>query len=391
MKDIIYLDYGSATPLDPMVKKAMDEVTPFFANPSAASSVGRAAHGQLEAARREVAMALGAKTGEVIFTSGGTEADNLAILGIARANASGGKHILTTPIEHKAVLEGFTALKREGFEVEMIKVDKTGLVDLADLERKIKADTTLISIGLANSEIGTIQPIGEVAKIVAQIKLQRQKKGSKTPLYLHSDASAAAGQLSLAVSRLGVDALSLNAAKIYGPKGSGALYLRSGVKLAPVMVGGGQENGHRAGTENLAGAVGLAVALKLAERNRVSEVKVLTQLRDDLIKKLLAAYPKAILNGSQKKRLAGNINISFPGVDGEDLVARLDAAGIIVATGAACAAADEEPSYVIRALGRSREFAQGSLRITLGRDTNQAQLDILERVLQDLLGNIRAK
>lgn len=385
MKDIIYLDYGSATPLDPMVKKAMDEVTPFFANPSAASSIGRVAHGQLEAARREVAMVLGAKTSEIIFTSGGTEADNLAILGIARANAGYGRHILTTPIEHKAVLESSGALTGEGFMVEMIKVDKIGLVDLADLERKIKADTTLISIGLANSEIGTIQPIGEVAKIVAQIRLQRQKKGNKTSLYLHSDASAAAGQLSLAVSRLGVDALSLNAAKIYGPKGSGALYLRTGVALEPLIVGGDQESGRRAGTENLVGAVGLAVALAKAEKLRSTETKMLANMRNDLTKQLLELHPKAILNGSKTKRLAGNINISFPGADGEDLVAQLDAAGIVVATGAACVASSDKPNHVMTALGRSQAAAQGSLRITLGRATTQAQLDILVRVLSDLV------
>lgn len=388
MTDKIYLDYASSTPLDPAVKRSMDEAELLFANPSASSSMGRLAKERLETARWDVAKVLGAKRSEIIFISGGTEADNMAIFGIARANAEAGKHIITTQIEHKAVLESVGALAREGFEAEMIKVSASGVIDLADLEHKIRPDTILVSIGLANNEIGTIQPLAEVMGIIKKVRASRKKNGHNVALYLHTDASAAVGQLGLAVSRLGVDAMSLNATKIYGPKGSGALYLRTGTNIKPIIVGGGQEGGRRAGTENLVGAVGLAEALKIAEQVRASETKELVKMRDELIKNILTRHPEAILNGPKKKRLAGNINLSFAGADGEDLVARLDAMGVIVATGAACTAASEEPSYVLRAIGRSKAEAQGSLRISMGRQTTQAQLDILVRVLGDLLGDI---
>lgn len=382
MKNPIYLDYAAATLLDPTVKAAMDEAEMLFANPSSATSLGRAARERLEAARYEVAMVLGAKSGEIIFTSGGTEADNLAIFGLARAHKTHGCHLLTTPIEHSSVLASFARLGDEGFDVEMVKVDQNGVVDLEDLAHKIRPETILLSVAMANSEIGTIQPLGEMGRLIKSARTKRAQQGNQTPIHLHSDAAAAAGNLSLAVARLGVDAMSLNAAKIYGPKGSGALYLRAGVTLEPLIVGGGQEGGRRAGTENLAAAVGLARALQLAESRRAGEVKRLTALRDEFIKKLQHQLPKALINGHKTKRLAGNINFSFPGADGEDLVARLDVAGIIAATGAACAAASEEPSYVIRALGRSREQAQGSLRITLGRETTAEHLD---RLLEELV------
>lgn len=385
MKDIIYLDYAAATPLHPNVKRAMDESEDTFANPSASGSLGLAARAKLEAARREVAMVLGVKTSEIIFTSGGTEADNLAILGIARASKTRGRRLLTLPTEHRSVLAAFEQLGREGFEVDFVDVDKYGVVDLVDLENKVTPQTTLISVAMASSEIGTLQPIKQISHLISEVSEQRRSSKNLCPIYLHSDASAAAGQLSLAVSRLGVDAMSLNAAKIYGPKGSGALYLRQGTNIEPILVGGGQEGGLRAGTENLPGAVGLAVALKIAQRERVSETKLLRELRDSLIKQLKVQYPQAILNGHKTKRLANNINISFPNVDGEDLVARLDAAGIIVATGAACQAASNEPSHVLLAIGRSRAEAQGSLRVTLGRTTTQAYTDILVRKLNDLV------
>lgn len=225
MTDKIYLDYASGAPLDQIVKRSMDEAELLFANPSASSSLGRMAKERLETARWDVAKVLGAKKSEIIFTSGGTEADNMAIIGITRANAEAGKHIITTQIEHKAVLASFGVLAREGFEAELIKVSATGAVDLADLEQMIRPDTILVSIGLANNEIGTIQPLAEVAGIIKKVRASRKKNGHNVPLFLHTDASAAVGQLGLAVSRLGVDAMSLNAAKIYGPKGSGALYL----------------------------------------------------------------------------------------------------------------------------------------------------------------------
>lgn len=385
MKDIIYLDYAAATPLDPKIKQAMDEASNLFANPSASYSLGREARDQLESARHEVAKTLGAKRTEVYFTSGGTESDNLAILGLAWAHKSSGQHLLTIPTEHRSVLACFEQLEHEGFLVEFVKIDQAGVIDLADLQDKIRSDTTLVSVAMASSEIGSIQRAAEIGRIIASARRERQKVGSTTPIHFHSDGSAAAGVLSLAVARLGVDALSLNAAKIYGPKGSGALYLRTGVVLEPLIFGGEQERGLRAGTENLAGAVGLAMALEEAEKLRSSETKRQLELRNYLLSNIYQKFPKAILNGHKTKRLAGNINISFPGADGEDLVERLDAAGIIVATGAACAATSDEPSHVLRAIGRSRAEAQGSLRISLGRMTTTDQLDALVRSLSDLI------
>lgn len=385
MKDIIYLDHAAATPLDPTVKEAMDEVAEIFANPSSSTSLGQVAHERLEAARKQVAMTLGARSGEIIFTSGGTESDNLAIFAIARANKSAGQHLLTIPTEHKSVLACFEQLKKEGFEVEYVKVDKTGLIDLADLKRKITPQTTLISVAMANSEIGTLQPVAEISRVVAETRKERKLAKNATPLYFHTDAGAAAGQLSLAVSRLGVDAMSLNAAKIYGPKGSGVLYLRTGVRPEPQIVGGGQEGGRRAGTENLSAAVGLAAALSAAEVVRSTEVKRLLELRDYLITGLQKKFPKIIINGHRTKRLASNINFSLPGADGEDLVARLDAAGIIVATGAACTASSDAPSLVLTAIGRSEEEAHGSLRITLGRSTSLEHIKRFLKVLSEIL------
>lgn len=385
MKEEIYLDYAAATPLDSDVKKAMDEAQKFFANPSSQYKSALVARNKLLEAKKRVGMVLGTKSEEIVLTSGGTEADNLAIFGIARANQKFGKHLLTTATEHKAVLACFDQLKKEGFDTGFVRVDKNGLVDLADLRKRVTDQTTLVSIAYASSEIGTIQPLAHIKQCLRDIRAVRQKRAVKTPLYFHSDGSAAGGLLPLAVNRLGVDVMSLNAAKIYGPRGSGALYVKRGTVVEPIIFGGGQEQGLRAGTEDLVGAVGLAAALVKAEATRQAEVNRLTSLRDYLYTSIKKIDPAVILNGHLKKRLANNLNVSFMGRDGEDLVAQLDARGIAVATGAACSAADEEPSQALLAIGRDRTQAQGSLRITLGKSTTKAEIDQFIRVLAKIL------
>lgn len=371
---IIYLDYAAATPLDPAVKAAMDDAERLFANPSARYAAARTASDELTRARARVAKQLGCTAAEIVFTSGGTEADNLAIFGLAEANAEHGRHIISVQTEHKAVLEPLATLQSQGWEVDFAPVDSTGRLQLDKLQKLIRDDTILIAISLASSETGTLQPVREVAKIVAQTRTERQRRGVATPLYLHSDGSAAAGQLNLQISRVGVDTLSLNAAKIYGPKGSGALYIRRGTSIAPQIVGGGQENGLRAGTENVAGAVGLATALELANQRRMAESERLKNLRDQLQAGIIQLYPTARINGSLKYRLPNILNVSLPGLDGEDVVAYFDAAGIAVATGAACTAGSGEPNRALLAMGLPPELAQSSLRLSLGRATTDADI-----------------
>lgn len=385
---MIYLDYAAATPLDPTVKKAMAVAEQLFANPSASYKAAREARAKLLEAKKQIGMVLGCKADEIVLTSGATEADNLAIFGLTRANRQFGKYIIALPTEHTAVVACLDQLEKEGFKVLYCPVDEAGLIKIDEFKRLINDKTILAVLNYASSEIGTIQPIGEIAKLVKQTRLLRKQKNNPTPLYFHSDASAAAGLLGLAVNRLGVDTMTINAAKIYGPKGSGALYVKNGTKIQPIIFGGGQEQDLRSGTENLAAAVGLAKALQIAEDKRCREVDRLTNLRDYAIKKIFEIYPKAILNGHPKKRLASNINVSFAGVNGEDLVAYFDAASIAVATGAACSESDERPSHVVLALGRSQMQAQGSLRVSLGRATTRSDIDAFLAALKQILANL---
>ncbi len=386
MKEI-YLDYAATTPLDARVKRAMEPYWSMeFGNPSSLHRRGVAAKKVLENSRKSVAGILHCKPAEVIFTGGGTEAINLGIIGVARANTQFEKHIITTRIEHHAVLHSVDVLRRESFDVTTVGISETGVVDPKEIEHAIRSDTILVSVMYANNEIGTIQPIAEIGKIIREARRKRNTEKNKTPIYFFTDACQAAGALDLNIEQLGVDMLAINGSKIYGPKGVGCLYARKEIKLEPIIVGGGQEKGLRSGTENIPAIVGFAKALEISHAIREKENARLTKLRDWLIREIMAAIPEAVLNGHATLRLPNNINISIPGIEGEAAVIYLDARGIFCSTGSACSSVSLEPSHVILELGRSHDLAQGSLRFTLGRKTTKKDL---EYALKALVGVVK--
>jgi len=364
----IYLDYAAATPLDPQVLAAM---RPFFANefynPSAIYLAGRRVRGHLEAARRLAAGTIGAKPGEIIFTAGATEANNLAIQGTMKHFP--GAEVLVSAIEHESVLEPAGL-----FKARRIPVDRQGTVDLAKLEEMISDQTALVSVMLVNNELGTIQPLADIAKILNKLSILRKSKNSQLPLYLHSDAAQAANYLDLHVSRLGVDMMSLNGGKIYGPKQSGGLYVKAGVRLQPLIVGGGQEMGLRSGTENVAAAAGFSHALAAAQLRRHAESQRIRGLRQRFEDGLSRLIPQAIVNGS-KKKAPHLLNVTFPGYDNERLMMQLDEAGVMCAVGSACSAARQEASHVLSAIGLSPAAARATLRFSLGRQTTESDIE----------------
>lgn len=362
MKKSIYLDYASATPLAPEVLNSM---RPYFTedyfNPSAIYSSAVKVKKDLDLARSQVAFWLGASPSEVIFTAGGTEANNLAIQGIMSQFPEA--NMLISGIEHDSVLK-----PAEQYKTNVVNVDKDGRVDLSDLQNKIDDQTVLVSIIYASNEIGTIQTISDIAKIITKV---RQGRKSDLPMYLHTDACQAANYLDLHAARLGVDMLTLNGGKIYGPKQSGCLYVKSGVNLAPLLYGGGQERNLRSGTENIASIVGFAKALDLTQSNKAQESKRLHGLQQLFIKQILSLASDVWINGSTKRRLPNNIHLTFPGKDNERLLFALDNLGIMVATGSACSASSDDPSSALKAIGLSDAEAQSSLRITMGRHTSE--------------------
>jgi cysteine desulfurase len=374
LSETIYLDHAATTPVDSRVAAAMWPYwTERYGNSASIHAYGRAAAKGLEAARGQVADVLGCHPTEIIFTGGGTESDNLALRGVAWAarEAKKGNHIITSAIEHHAV--GHTAEQlqdRFGFDVTVVPVDEYGRVDPDDVGRAMREDTILISIVYANNEVGTIQPVTEIGRIARAHRV-----------LFHTDAVQAAGKLDLNVGRLKVDLLTLSAHKFYGPKGSGILYVQHEVALAAVLTGGGQERGQRPGTINVAGSVGLATALDLAEANRESETTRLVKLRDHLIKGVLSRIPDAQLTGHPMERLADHTSFAFKDCDGEMLVLGLDLAGIAASTGSACAIGDPKPSFVLTAMGLEPEWGTGSLRLTLGCGTTAEHI---ERVLDVL-------
>ncbi|MFO0702401.1 MAG: aminotransferase class V-fold PLP-dependent enzyme, partial [Candidatus Andersenbacteria bacterium] len=378
----VYLDHAATTPLDPRVRAAME---PFwgstFGNPSALYRQGREAKLALDGARERVAHILNCTPAEVIFTGSGTESDNHAILGIARAakRLKKGNHIITTAVEHHAVLVTVESLQKEGFEITLLPVDEFGRVSPAQLAAALKPETVLVSIMYANNEVGTIMPIAELTKVT---------KAKRVPF--HTDACQAQGALPLDIKALGVDALTINGSKIYGPKGVGALYVRRGLPIDPILHGGAQESSRRAGTENLANIVGLATALELAEQLRASESARLVPLRDRLIAGILKHVPKSRLNGHPTERLPNNVHVSILDIEGEALLLYLDEFGIAAATGSACDSQTLDPSHVVIALGLPYEFAHGSLRFTLGRSTTQAQVDYVVEHLPRIVEVLRA-
>lgn len=379
----IYLDYAATTPLAPEVFLAMKPYwAARFGNPSSLHASGRGAREAIEKSRQQAAGVLGCQAREIIFTGSGTESDNLAIRGAAEANPTSLKlcgagnfcgHIITSRIEHHAVLEPIKYLEKQGIKVTYLEVDSYGRVSPQDVAEALQDDTFLVSIMYANNEMGAIEPIAEIAKLV--------KRKNKAVL-IHTDAVQAAGLLPLSIRELGIDLLSLSAHKFYGPKGVGILYKRNGVNLAPQILGGGQEFGLRSATENVAAIAGAAAALSLAETRRVSEVKRLGKLRDFLIESVKKAIPKAILTGHPRQRLPGNASFCFPGIEGEALVFRLSERGYECSSGSACSTGKFEPSHVLLALGLDKGLALGSLRISLGRATTKGNLAAFVPILK---------
>ena len=357
--ETIYLDHAAATPVDSRVLTDMlPYLTELFYNPSSPYAPAIEVRRTYENAKARIGACIGAKADEIIITAGATESVNL-VFGSAKG------HVVIGAIEHHAVLE---AAKQHDLTLVAPRAD--GMIEPDAIMRAIRPTTWLVSIALANHEIGTVQRLRDVAEIVRAERRRRQEAGEQTPIYLHTDASQGVGQIDVNVARLGVDMMTLNAAKIYGPKQVGLLWTASYVKLAPLIVGGGQERGLRSGTENVAGTIGFARALELATEHRHSEVERLTALRDGLQKQLLEALPEAVISGSLKRRLPGHLHISFPGVDAERLVFALEARGVLVATGSACAANKGTRSHVLTAIGMDDATADGSLRLTLGRLTD---------------------
>ncbi len=378
-KNLIYLDHAAATPLDERVLAVMQ---PFFAerffNPSATYLAAGQVAKDLGAARAQVAHWFGARPSEVIFTAGGTEANNLAIQGVMRQFPQA--NVVVSAVEHESVLAPARV-----YACQEVGVNANGTIDLAALEQAINDQTVLVSIMYANNEIGTIEPLSEAANLLKTIRSERRKGGNALPLYLHTDACQAANYLDLHVARLGVDLMTINGGKIYGPKQSGALFVAAHVRLQPIILGGGQERNMRSGTENVAQNVGLATALDLVQQTRHQEARRLQTLQNQFIKQLEAKIPGVVLNGSRKKRLPNNVHITIPGQDNERLLIQLDQADILAAAGSACSASNEEPSHVLRAMGISDTAAQASLRFTMGHATTEAAIDLVAERLRNFI------
>ncbi|MFC1934011.1 cysteine desulfurase NifS [Chloroflexota bacterium] len=376
----IYLDYAATTPTHPEVVKAMlPYFSEAFGNPSSIYSYGQEAKAAVEEARVKLANLIGAQDEDIVFTSGGTEADNFAVKGVAFANEPKGNHIITTSIEHHAVLETCEFLEKRDFEITYLPVDADGLVDPEDVREAITDKTILISVIHANNEVGTIQPIAEVGKIARE-----------AGIYLHTDAVQTVGHIPVDVNELGVDLLSLSAHKLYGPKGVGALYVRRGTRLTSFIHGGEQERGRRASTENVPGIVGLSKAVELAQQEINQEAQRLTYLRDQLIKELPERIDHIRLNGHPLRRLPNNVNVSIDFVEGESMVLNLDLEGICASTGSACSSSSLEPSHVLLSMGLPPEQAHCSLRLTLGKWTSEEDINRVLEVLPRVVARLRA-
>ncbi len=376
----VYLDHAATTPLHPEVYSLMCRfMKDTFGNPSSIHSFGREARKWVEEARQQVADLIKASPEEIYFTSGGTEADNLAILGAAAARRKKGNHIITSSIEHHAVLDTCKYLEKNGYEVTFLPVDQYGMVDPDDVRKAIRRDTILISIMHANNEIGTIEPIEEIGRIAREHEV-----------IFHTDAVQTAGKIPIDVEALGVDMLTLSAHKIYGPKGIGALYKRKGLRLVPVVHGGGQEKKLRSGTENTIGIVGFGKAAEIAARDLEEEHDRTKQLRDRLVRGILEKIPEVRLNGHPEKRLPHNVNLSFAYVEGESMLLSLDLKGIAASSGSACSSRALEPSHVLQAIGLPYELIHGSLRMTLGRANDDEDIDYVLDVLPEVVTRLRS-
>ena len=376
----IYADNAAATRLSETAKKAMlpyfDEI---YGNPSSLHSFGQRAKDALDNAREEVALAIGAEfSSEITFTSGGSESDNQAIVSAAEIGSKKGKkHIISTKFEHHAVLHTLEKLEKKGFEITLLEPGRNGIINARDVESEIRGDTALVTVMYANNEIGTIQPVSEIGAVC-------RERG----VIFHTDAVQAAGHLHIDAAKQNIDMLSVSAHKFHGPKGAGALYARRGIPLVKLMEGGGQEKGRRAGTENIPGIVGLAAALKEAADNIDKNNEYLSKLRDKVIDGLLD-IPNTILNGDREKRLAGNINVSFEGIEGESLLLMLDDKGIAASSGSACTSASPLPSHVLLAIGVPEEAARGSLRISLSKYNTDEEAEYIIKSVKEAVENLR--
>lgn len=378
-KKRIYLDHAATTPAHPEVVNAMAPYfSEIFGNPSSIHSFGQEARTAVESAREKVAALINAKKDEVVFTSGGTEADNFAIKGAAYANSKKGKHIITTRIEHHAVTEPCEFLRSSGYEITYLPVDEYGMVNPNDVKKAITPSTVLVSVMHANNEIGTIQPIEEIGKITRE-----------AGVYFHTDAVQTAGAIPVDVEKMNVDLLSVSAHKLYGPKGVGCLYIRKGTKMVPFMHGGGQEKNRRGSTENVPGIVGFGKAAELALLELDERQKHLIPLRDRLVRGLREKIENALPNGHPEKRLPNNVSMCFEFVEGESMLLNLDMEGIAASTGSACSSATLEPSHVLLSIGRPHAIAHGSIRFSLGRMTTAQDIEVVLDVFPKIVDKLR--
>jgi len=377
----VYMDHIAGKPVDPRAIEAMlPFIREFYGNPSSIHSFGHEPRKALEEARAKIVKLINAERAEsIIFTSGATESNNMTVKGVAYRNMDKGKHVIASSIEHMSVINSCKYLKTKGFDVTFLPVDKYGLVDLDSLERELKEETVLVSIQYANGEIGTVQPVREISQIV-------HRKNA----YLHVDATAANGQVPLDVQKEGIDLLTLSSNDMYGPKGVGALYIRSGVRIEPIIHGGGQERGLRSGTENVPSIVGFGKAAEIAVNEMQSESERLSRLRDKLIKGLLESVPYAFLNGHPKKRLPDNAAVRFNFIEGESILLSLDMMGVAASSGSACTAKTLEPSHVLLATGLKHEEAHGSVLFTLGRQNTEEEVDYVLQIMPDIVKRLRA-
>lgn len=373
--NIRYFDHAATTRVK---EEVLREMIPYFnmqyGNASSIYSIARQSKRAIEDARQKVANAINSKVKEIYFTSCGTESDNLALKGVAYANMQKGKHIITSKIEHPAILESCKTLEKQGFIITYLNVNEEGFISLEELEKSIRPDTILISIMFANNEIGTIEPIKQIGEIA-----------KKYQIIFHTDCVQAIGNAKIDVNEMNIDLLSMSAHKFYGPKGVGALYVREGIQFDRIQDGGHQEKNKRSGTENVAGIVGLGKAIEIAYKNLDEHIKKLTELRDYYFSQLRKKIPNCKINGSIEKRLPGNANVSFPNVDGEELLLKLDEKGICASTGSACSSGSSNPSHVLVAIGLDKEFANGALRITLGDDNTKEDIDFLVEQLLKII------
>lgn len=375
----IYLDNSATTRLDDEVlKEMMPYLTEEYGNTSSIYKLGRNTRNAVETAREKIAKAINAEPDEIYFTSGGTESDNTTIRGIAYNNKKKGNHIITSKIEHPAILETCKQLEKEGFEITYLNVDKNGIIDFEQLKNSIKETTILISIMFANNEIGTLQPIKEIGTIARE-----------NNIYFHTDSVQAVGSIKIDVKKMNIDSLSMSAHKFYGPKGIGALYIKKGITFQKFMNGGHQERNKRAGTENVPAIVGMGKAIEIAYRDLEKHTKQIKELRDYYINQVKEKIPYIKINGDMEKRLPGNSNISFRFIEGEGLLLNLDLKGICASSGSACTSGSLDPSHVLLAIGLPHEIAHGSLRISIGKYNTKEEIDYLVENLVEIVGRLR--